>query len=77
MVWSRHLLVQVKRWAGERSVIAVGNSSYAAIDLFRSLQGQISLMSRLRLDAALNEPEPVQTAGKRGQSALKGNVCLR
>ncbi|WP_018622443.1 hypothetical protein [Spirosoma luteum] len=54
MVWSRHLIVQVKRWASERSVIAVGNSSYAFIDLFRSLQGQISLMSRLRLDAAIS-----------------------
>ncbi|MBN8820793.1 MULTISPECIES: transposase [unclassified Spirosoma] len=31
--WARQLLLQVKRWVGERAVIAVGDSSYAVIDL--------------------------------------------
>ncbi len=72
-VWARQLLLQVKRWAGERSVIAVGDSSYAVIDLLGSLQGQVSLISRLRLDAALYEPIPVRPAGQRGRKRLKGN----
>lgn len=72
-VWARQLLLQVKRWVGERSVIAVGDSSYAVIDLLRRLQGQVSLISRLRLDAALYEPVPIRPAGQRGRKRLKGN----
>ena len=72
-VWARQLLLQVKRWVGERAVIAVGDSSYAVIDLLGSLQGQVSLISRLRLDAALYEPVPVRPAGQRGRTRLKGN----
>lgn len=70
--WAKQLLLQIKRWVGERAVIAVGDSSYAVIDLLRSLQGQVSLISRLRLDAALYEPVPTQPAGKRGRKRLKG-----
>ncbi|MBN8820794.1 MULTISPECIES: hypothetical protein [unclassified Spirosoma] len=36
------------------------------------MQGQVSLISRLRLDAALYEPAPIQSAGKRGRKRLKG-----
>lgn len=72
-VWARQLLLQVKRWVGERTVIAVGDSSYAVIDLLSSLQGRVSLISRLRLDAALYDPVPVRLAGQRGRHRLKGN----
>lgn len=71
-VWARQLLLQVKRWVGERAVIAVGDSSYAVIELLSSLQGQVSLISRLRLDAALYEPIPRRPAGQRGRKRLKG-----
>ncbi len=70
--WARQVLLQIKRWAGERAVIAVGDSSYAVIDLLKSLQGQVSLISRLRLDAALYEPVSPRPAGQRGRSRLKG-----
>lgn len=70
--WARQLLLQVKRWVGERQVIAVGDSSYAVIDLLKALQGQVSLISRLRLDAALYEPVPVPLPGQRGRKRLKG-----
>lgn len=43
------------------------------IDLLSRLQGQVSLISRLRLDAALYEPVPVRPAGQRGRKRLKGN----
>ena len=71
-VWARQLLLQVKRWVGNRTVIAVGDSSYAVIDLLSSLQGQVSLISRFRLDAALYEPVPVRTTSQRGRKRLKG-----
>jgi len=53
-------------------VIAVGDSSYAVIDLLSSLQGQVSLISRLRLDAALYDPVPVRPVGQRERKRLKG-----
>ncbi len=70
--WARQLLLQVKRWAGDRAVIAVGDSSYAVIDLLKTLQGRVSLISRLRLDAALYEPVTSRPVGQRGRSRLKG-----
>lgn len=71
-VWARQLLLLVKRWAGERAVVAVGDQSYAVIDLLRSLQGQVALISRLRLDAALYEPAGERESGQRGRKRLKG-----
>lgn len=70
--WARQLLLQVKRWVADRQVIAVGDSSYAVIDLLNVLQGPVSLISRLRLDAALYEPAPVPLPGQRGRKRLKG-----
>ena len=70
--WARQLLLQVKRWVGDRQVVAVGDSSYAVIDLLTALQGQVSLISRLRLDAALYGPVPMPLPGQRGRKRLKG-----
>ena len=71
--WTRQLLLQVKRWVGDRQVVAVGDSSYAVIDLLNALQGRVSLISRLRLDAALYEPVPVSLPGQRGRKRLEGS----
>ena len=70
--WARQWLLQVKHWAGQRKVIAVGDSNYAVIDLLKALQGRVSLISRLRVDAALDEPAPPRRAGQRGRQRLKG-----
>ncbi|QMW01459.1 IS701 family transposase [Spirosoma foliorum] len=71
--WARQLLLQVKRWLPDRQIVAVGDSSYAVIDLLLALQGQVSLISRLRLDAALYGPIPVRPPGQRGRNRLKGD----
>ncbi|WP_460979672.1 IS701 family transposase [Spirosoma knui] len=70
--WARQLLLQLKRWLPQRQLIAVGDSSYAVIDLLNALQGRVSLISRLRLDAALYEPAPVRSVGQVGRKRLKG-----
>ena len=69
--WARQLLLQLKRWVPQRQLIAVGDSSYAAIELLKALQGRVSLISRLRLDAALYEPAPVRSTGQVGRKRLK------
>ena len=71
--WARQLLLVVKRWLPDRQVIAVGDGSYAVIDLLLALQGQVSLISRLRLDAALYGPVPPRLAGQRGRNRVKGD----
>jgi len=70
--WARQVLLQVKRWLPTRSVIAVGDSSYAVLDLLDALREQLCLITRLRLDAALYEPAPRRRAGRRGRPRKKG-----
>lgn len=53
-------------------MVAVGDSSYAVIDLLKALEGKVSLISRLRLDAALYEPAPPRSAKQVGRKRLKG-----
>lgn len=47
--WARQMLLQVKRWLPDRELIAVGDSSYAVIDLLAALAGKVSVITRLRL----------------------------
>jgi hypothetical protein len=71
--WARQMLLQVKRWLPEREVIAVGDGSYSVLDLLTALQGKVSFITRLRLDAALYEPVADRKAGQMGRPAKKGN----
>jgi hypothetical protein len=70
--WARQLLLQVKRWLPDRTVIAVADSSYAVLELLAALQGKVTMITRLRLDAALYEPTSARPSGKRGRSRKKG-----
>jgi hypothetical protein len=70
--WARQMLLQVKRWLPSRNVIAVGDSSYAVLELLAALQGKVTVITRLRLDAALYEPTSARPSGKRGRSRKKG-----
>jgi hypothetical protein len=70
--WARQMLLQLKRWLPKREIIAVGDSSYAVIDLLAALQGKVSFVTRLRLDAALYEPVPLRKEGQVGRSRKKG-----
>jgi hypothetical protein len=72
---ARGLLGQVRRWLPERVLIVVADSSYAALDLLAWCARQarpITVITRLRLDAALYAPAPVRRPGQRGPQRLKG-----
>ena len=71
--WARQMLLQVKRWLPNRPVIAVGDSSYAVIDLLDAVKEQVCVITRLRLDAALYQPAPPRLVGQRGRPRKKGN----
>lgn len=70
--WARQMLLQLKRWLPGRELIAVGDSSYAVLDLLAAVRGQVSFITRLRLDAALYEPAPARQLGKPGRKRKKG-----
>ncbi len=67
----------VRRWWPEREkfVAVVADSGYAAIALLdrcARLSKPISMVTRLRLDAALYEPAPPRRTGQIGRPRLKG-----
>jgi DDE superfamily endonuclease len=57
--WARQLVYQVRHWLPERALIFVADSTYAALDFLHAcppLSKPVTVMTRLRLDAALDEP---------------------
>ena len=73
--WARQMVLQVRRWLPERVLVVVADSTYAAIELLwrlTQLPNPVTMVTRLRLDAALYEPAPPRKPGKRGRPRLKG-----
>jgi len=73
--WARQMLRVVQRWCPGRQLIVVADSAYAVIKwLFDLQQGcPITVITRLRLDAALYEPAPERQVGQMGRTRLKGD----
>jgi hypothetical protein len=72
---ARGLLGQVRRWLPDRALIVVADSSYAALELLAWCARQVrpvTVITRLRLDAALYRPAPVRRPGQNGRPRLKG-----
>jgi hypothetical protein len=64
----------VVRWLPLRTVIFVADSSFAVLELLNrvsTLEGA-SLITRLRLDAALYDPAPERKPRQKGRPSLKG-----
>lgn len=64
----------VRRWLPGREVVFVTDSRFAALEwlaLVTQLPG-VSVITRLRLDAALYDPPPPRVLGQRGRPRLKG-----
>jgi hypothetical protein len=73
--WARQSLLLVRRWWPEREIVAVADSGYAAIALLGRCARRskpVTMVTRLRLDAALYEPAPPRRAGQIGRPRLKG-----
>lgn len=59
--WARQMIYQLRRWLPRRSLIVVGDNTYAALDFLHACQklpNPVTLITRLRLDAALYAPAP-------------------
>jgi hypothetical protein len=73
--WGRQMLLQLRRWLPDRTIVAVADSAYAVLDLLgrcQRLARPIIVVTRLRLDAALYDPPPKRTKGTKGRPRKKG-----
>ena len=63
------------RWLPERDLVFVADSSYAVLELLHQVSAlpHASLITRLRLDAALYDPPPAREPGQIGRPRLKGD----
>jgi len=73
--WARQMVYQVRRWLPTREIVLTADSSYAALDFLAACQGlskPVTVITRLRLDAALYEPPPARKVGQKGRPRKKG-----
>jgi hypothetical protein len=70
--WARQALLQVARWLPGRQVVAVADRSFAAIELLAAVSPHVTMITRLRLDAALYDPAPERRPGQVGRPRKKG-----
>jgi hypothetical protein len=71
--WARQMIYQLRRWLPKCDLVVVGDNSYAVLDLLHACQklaNPVTLVTRLRLDAALYEPAPPY--GGQGRPRKKG-----
>ena len=72
--WARQMILQLRRWLPRRTLVLVGDNSYAVLDLLhccQSLREPVTLIARLRLDAALYASAPPRQPGQQGRLPLK------
>lgn len=74
--WARQALLALRRWYPLRELVVVADSTYAALDFLAcSSRGpaRATIITRLRLDAALYAPAPPPDPHRRGRPRLKGD----
>jgi hypothetical protein len=69
--WARLLLLAIRRWLPDRTIVAVGDGDFAALELLHALRASMVVIARLRKDARLFEP-PICHDGKPGRTPRKG-----
>jgi hypothetical protein len=73
--WGRQLILQLRRWLPDRTLVVVADSAYAVIELLascRRLAVPVTMVTRLRLDAALYDPAPSRSPKQVGRPQVKG-----
>ena len=70
--WSREMVLQLRRWTGERELIVVADTTYAALQWLSEVGAHVTAITRLRLDARLFAPGPPQRPGTLARPRKKG-----
>jgi hypothetical protein len=69
------MIRQQRRWQTLRKLVVVADSTYAVLELLACAAKMIepvTIVTRLRLDAALYEPAPMRKPGTTGRPRKKG-----
>ena len=81
--WARQMIFQLRRWLPSREIVVVGDNTYAVLGLLhacQSLPNPVTMIARLRMDAALYEPAPpysgVGRPRKKGERLPALRQCL-
>lgn len=69
---ARQAMLRIWRWFPDKQLIFVGDSSYAAIDLLGAVREKVTLVTKLRMDAALYEAAPKLEKRAIGRPRKKG-----
>ena len=69
--WARLMLLAIHRWLPGRSIVAVADGEFAALDLLYGLGARMAVITRLRKDACLFDPPP-RYSDKPGRAPRKG-----
>ena len=64
---ARQGLLLMARWLVGRRIVVVADSSFAALDLLSAVREKITVVTRLRMDAALYEPAVEREKGQKGR----------
>src|SRR5215212_5643096 len=73
--WGRQMIRQLRRWLPDRALVVVADSTYAVLGLLADAAGlprPVTMVTRLRLDAALYDPAPPREPGTKGRPRVKG-----
>jgi hypothetical protein len=70
--WARQMVKQVARWLPRRPLVIVADSTFAALDFLGAVGRHATVITRLRLDAALYAPAPARPPHRRGRARKKG-----
>src|SRR3954469_16017742 len=73
--WGRQMIRHLRRWLPDRALVVVADSTYAVLELLADAAGlprPVTVVTRLRLDAALYDPPPPREPGTIGRPRVKG-----
>jgi len=69
---ARQAILLIKRWLPNLDLVFVGDASFAALDLLNAVREKVTVVSKLRLDAALYRKAAPRRAGQMGRTRKKG-----
>jgi hypothetical protein len=69
---ARQMSLLAARWLPVRELVVTADRSFAALELLAAVREQVTVVTRLRLNAALYEPAPARAPGQAGRPRKKG-----
>ena len=69
---ARQAILLIKRWLPDLELVFVGDGGCAALDLLNAVREEVTVVSRLRLDAALYRKAKAGRKGQLGRGRKKG-----